>query len=463
MKTRWLTVTITIALSTTALVVLLGLMKEDTALLSTPALAASKSRVAAPSTPTTPTVTAVDPSQTPNDIDTPIVIHGSNFTTTVSGTVLLTMPTAYVGGRALMDVVWVNSTTLSATVPWGLDPGVYSLTVTNPGGGWDDLPDVFTVTQGLNVWTTNGPYGGHISQVRINPHRPETVYAVAQGMGILVSTDGATSWEPMLFNLNPPEQICVDAGDPDVLYAGGGSTWRSTDGGSTWEILTVHPPVPFIGRNYRLVADPSQAGVVYAVASDSSPPGLTGGILRSDNYGATDSWITLTQGISDTDFIRLAVHPTDSDTLLAGTQDGNLFYTLDGGQTWTHLTWQAGDQLLFAPTQPPTLLTGCGWGEEFGGGVCQSRDGGQTWRQIAGISLPTAMAAGTDGERVMTYMGTPGGMVSVGVGNQAVDLVRAAATDEEYSALGAGVYRLTTLLPTDWIYLPSVMTGFLCD
>lgn len=839
MKTRWLTVTITIALSTTALVVLLGLMKQDTARLSTPVLAASTNRVAAPSTPTTPTVTAVDPSQTPNDIDTPIVIHGSNFTTTVSGTVVLTMPTAHIGGQALMDVVWVNSTTLSATVPWGLDPGVYSLTVTNPGGGWDDLPDAFTVTQGLNVWTTNGPYGGHISQVRINPHRPETIYAVAQGMGILVSTDGATSWEPMLFNLNPPEQICVDAGDPDVLYAGGGSPWRSTDGGSTWEILTVHPPVPFIGRNYRLVADPSQAGVVYAVSSDSSPPGLTGGILRSDNYGATDSWITLTQGISDTDFIRLAVHPTDSDTLLAGTQDGNLFYTLDGGQTWTHthqltnpvhglymnpyasleawavgedktelykstdlvtwtpveidpghlwagndfdmtflpdaiwvsnwnvysstnhgadwtrvsvgqgavsidahpdhpleiytgdfthgvfksvdgghswqsandglaglnpsavvvapddpetvyakvdisliksedggqtwrsldfgqggfpdrtklaidpfqpgrlyfghgcqdsvclwisddggedsgnwisvtatlpvtysgwngafytlaphpdvpgrilaglpvwppgvnfwdgqteallfasddygltwehlgptqpiswvtgiasdsqdpdliyaatrgtglwkstdggqswgrtpdpsgfadlslvaahptiadavyvhaseegsqdngglfvsydagetwthLTWQAGDQLLFAPTQPPTLLTGCGWGEEFGGGVCQSRDGGQTWRQIAGISLPTAMAAGTDGERVMTYMGTPGGMVSVGVGNQAVNLVRAAATDEEYSALGAGVYRLTTLLPADWIYLPSVMTDFLCD
>ena len=639
----------------------------------------------------------------------------------------------------------------------------------------------------------------------------------------------------MLFNLNPPEQICVDAGNPDVLYAGGGSPWRSTDGGSAWEILTVHPPIPFIGRSYRLVADPGQGGVVYAVASDSSPPGLSGSILRSDSYGTTGSWITLTQGISDTDFISFAVHHSNSNFLLAGTQGGNVFYTINGGQTWTHtrhlespisglylnpyepleawivgedgaelykstdmiswthividsghfgqdgyldmaflpnaiwvsnwnvysstnhgadwtgmgvgqgavsiaihpdqplniytgdfthgvfespdggqswlsasdglaglnpssvvvapddpetlyakvdisliksenggqtwrsldfgqggfpnrtklavdpyqpkrlyfgyecqsaiclwisddggedptnwisvtatlpvtysgwdgafytlaphpdvpgrilagltvwpsgtnfwdsqtegllfgsddygltwehlgptqpisrvseiafdsqdpdliyaatggaglwkspdngqswvrmsdpsgfseiifaaahpsianavfvnaydegsqdngglfvsyntgetwthLTWQVSGQLLFVPTQPPTLLTGCGLGDELGSGVCESRDNGQTWRQIAGISFPTAMATGTDGERVMTYIGTPGGMVSVASSNQAGNLVGTSAINEEYSANGAGVYRLTTLLPTDWNYLPLVMRG----
>ena len=48
-------------------------------------------------------------------------------------------PTASLGTTALTDVTWVNSTTLTATVPWGMDPGVYTLTVVNPDGGTGSL------------------------------------------------------------------------------------------------------------------------------------------------------------------------------------------------------------------------------------------------------------------------------------------------------------------------------------
>ncbi len=777
--------------------------------------------VQAESPDSAPFVTKVNPASAPNDLDTTLTITGTGFAA---------VPTVTLGATVLDDVGWVSAERLTATVPWGLDPGTYTLTVENPGGESGMLPNAFTVTQGIGVWTSNGPYGGHISQIRVNPHDPSTLYAIANLTGLLGSKDGAASWEPLLFNLNPPEQVCVDAGNPDVVYAGGGSPWRSTDGGGTWEMLTVHPPIPFIGRNYRLTADPVQAGVVYAAASNSSPPGLTGAILRSDSYGAAGSWITLTHGISDTDFVRLAVHPTAGDTLLAGTQGGNLYYSLDAGgtwthtaqinhpvrgifvnpyepleawvagedapylfksmdlttwitvevapgnnaggdvaflpdtiwvaawgvytstngganwthladspgalsiaihpahpsdvyvgdftdgvyksadgghiwqlaseglaglepvsvlvtpddpetvyakvdfslvksqnggqswrsldfgqggfpdrtklaidpfqperlyfghgcpdsvclwisddggkdpgnwisvtatlppsysswngafytlaahpavpgrilagvevwppglnfwdgqteallygsddygltwahlgptqpiswvteiafdsqnpaliyaatqgtglwrsnnggqswaptpnpsgfadmefvtahpyitntvyvhasgegsedngglfvshdagETWTHLTWQAAVQLLFAPTQPPTLLTGCGLGNEFGAGVCQSQDDGQTWEQLEGISWPTALAAGSDGQRVMTYIGTPGGMVSPMSGTGTMHLEAVGARASEYGALGGGVYRYTTVQPDHHVYLPLVL------
>ena len=52
----------------------------------------------------------------------------------------------------LTNVTWVNSTTLTATVPWGIDPGTYDLTVVNPDGS-DTMADAFTVTQGIGGGT----------------------------------------------------------------------------------------------------------------------------------------------------------------------------------------------------------------------------------------------------------------------------------------------------------------------
>ena len=76
-----------------------------------------------------PTVGSVDPATAANDIDTSVTITGTGFAAT---------PTASLGSTPLKSVTWVNATTLTATVPWGLDPGAYPLTVVNPDGGSAD-------------------------------------------------------------------------------------------------------------------------------------------------------------------------------------------------------------------------------------------------------------------------------------------------------------------------------------
>ena len=83
-----------------------------------------------------PTVSAIDPATAYNDIDTAVTITGSDFVAT---------PTVSLGSTALTNVTFVSDTTLTATVPWGTDPGTYDLTVTNPDGGSGILSSAYTV------------------------------------------------------------------------------------------------------------------------------------------------------------------------------------------------------------------------------------------------------------------------------------------------------------------------------
>ena len=48
---------------------------------------------------------------------------------------------------------------------------------------------------GTSVWTTNGPYGGQLRSVAIDPVSSATVYAAGIG-GVFKSVDGGTTWAP---------------------------------------------------------------------------------------------------------------------------------------------------------------------------------------------------------------------------------------------------------------------------
>jgi photosystem II stability/assembly factor-like uncharacterized protein len=300
-----------------------------------------------------PTVTSVDPKAAPNDVDSAIVIHGTGFTATLSGTQVITAPIVTLGANELAQVNWVNTTTLSATVLWGLDPQVYPLTVVNPDGISSTLQNAFTVTQGLGEFITGGPYGGMSVELAQKPSDPSSIYALMFGAGLFLSEDAARTWDP-IHDHDWPIHLDFDAQDPNTLYFGADSNdlYRSTDNGASWDRIsgdfhTTHGCF----RTYP-VAHPSLAGAVYFGMGSCGDMYLEpdeGGVYYSTNYG--DTWNARNSGLSDLDVQSLAIHPTMSNTLLAGTMDGNLFYTLNGGSNWVQTTQLTGTvtRLYFNP------------------------------------------------------------------------------------------------------------------
>jgi photosystem II stability/assembly factor-like uncharacterized protein len=328
MKKQWFALTLTVATATTALLVLFGLMGNVGSGIPGPALAAPAER-GDTAAPLSPTVTGVDPTVAPNDLDTSIVITGTGFTA---------VPTVTLGSTLLDDVGWVSAERLTATVPWGLITGTYTISVINPGGESGSVADAFTVTQGIGVWTTDGPYGGDVLQVILNPVTPTTAYAVMFGVGVFASVDEGATWEPIMPADNPT-RIAFDAQDPDVIYAGGsglqGDSLRSMDGGLNWEVFFDE----FYPQNGSYLScpapHPTSGGEIYL--GTGSPDGIQvlpgeGGIYYSDDYGGT--WVTRTVGLTDTDIVDIAFHPANPDTMAVATWSGNVFTSTDAGLTW---------------------------------------------------------------------------------------------------------------------------------
>ncbi len=297
----------------------------------------------------TPTVTDVSPDTAPNDLNTTILISGTNFTAELSGTQVLTVPLVYLGGTRLEEVGWVNTATLTATVPWGLNVGVYTLTVTNPDGQSGSLSQAFTVTQGIGVWNSGGPYGGDIWHIVISPLSPTRVLATAMLSGLFASEDKAAHWRTAYLGAFPLRPA-IDVQNPQVIYASSdGMFARSDDGGVTWQEfwrqrMCVDDVYPF--------AHPTVTGKVYfAVACrvDAGGGSEGSGLYESNDWGAT--WIPITNGLTDTNVTALAFYPENPDLMLAGTRDGNVFVSHNGGNSWSFAAHVADhiERLVFNP------------------------------------------------------------------------------------------------------------------
>jgi hypothetical protein len=175
-----------------------------------------------------------------------------------------------------------------------------------------------SVSAGINVWTSNGPEGGRINALAIDPVSPTTLYAGTLEGGVFKSTNGGGNWSAVNTGLPTGTideilALTIDPATPTTVYAGtnSGGVFKSTNGGGSWSAVNTGLPHTGIGA---LAIDPATPTTLYAGGS---------GVFKSTNSG--DNWSALNICLPHTGVSVLAIDPVTPTTLYAGTYGSGVF------------------------------------------------------------------------------------------------------------------------------------------
>ena len=162
-----------------------------------------------------------------------------------------------------------------------------------------------------------------------------TFYAASGNLGgrVLISTDGGATWTQQIDNNFCTPQcfydiaIAVDPTNVNRVYLGGAPALVaavSTNGGTSF---TEGGSGVHVDTHAFAVA-PSNPATVYL--------GTDGGIYKSTNSGA--SYVDLNNAqFFATQFMSIAVHPTDPNFTIGGTQDNGTNFFNPAGSSWTRV------------------------------------------------------------------------------------------------------------------------------
>lgn len=326
-----------------------------------------------------PAITWVDPSSAPNNLDTTLLISGAGFTVETSGTQVITAPRVFLGETVLEQITWVSSQTITATVPWGLIPGVYTLTVMNPDGGTAALPNAFTVTQDIGVWTSGGPYGGDVMDLAVSPVISSTAFAAVRNAGLFRTVDSGEQWSQVVYNMGV-SGVTYGPSPTNTLYYMGEQVGmnRSLDGGNTWETLS--------SGGFSFAVDPQNEDHLWIGGYDGVQISFDGGQYWENRSNG----LPINTDPNNPEFyaMKLAVHPLDPAVAFVGYIDGRLYRSEDAGLNWTLLdnglpaaAWGLSAQGLAVDPFNPDILLYSRWQDQDAFGY-RSADGGDTWTPI---------------------------------------------------------------------------------
>lgn len=332
-----------------------------------------------------PTISNVNPNELPNATNMYITITGDNFVPT---------PTLMLGTVSLLDVTFVNSQTLTALVPWGLSPASHTLTVVNPDGQSGAKENAILVYQEGDDWESNGPYGGFVDNVFIDPQNGSRIYASAAGSGLFVSNDAAENWQPVYLSTMLTELAFQYYDGERHLYLGKeGDLLHSADDGLTWERFVPDEVGLWEGFfSFYPAWNPLEPHAIYLGVRGRS--GVTdGGGLFKYSY-LTGEWTRPYP--QDLHVASVAFSPTDSDRIYFGTREGQFYASSDGGITWADPV-TVSNQIVKVVVDPfPNSLgehniyvTTAGWGYPGADGrAFLSQDGGLTFQSIDNLPDP---------------------------------------------------------------------------
>ena len=289
----------------------------------------------------------------------------------------------------------------------------------------------------------------HIGALLYEPGCGKLFAASHKPGGLWVSDDGAGGkWRQVSSGIEHNNCYSLAAhyvGDQVTLYMGTepAALYRSDDLGENWRDLSslrdvpdtdqwTFPPPPFLAHVKNVAFRPDQPETLYASIEQ-------GGVFRSRDGG--ESWTelasySLPDDIAYRDIHQLLIHPESPDLVYMSSGEG-LHRSSDGGENWEHLIQRGHrlsypDFLRFDPRDPTVIyLAGAATSPGFwrgngtaDAGILRSSDGGDTWHELTN-GLPQPMISAYEG---MTTHHWPDGVL----------LLLATATGEIYASENDG-------------------------
>lgn len=189
-----------------------------------------------------------------------------------------------------------------------------------------------------------------VTQILFDPRDPQLVWASVEIDGVYRSRDGGLSWQ----RCAGAGLVSEDVHGLGVMYPQGRKLFATTnkglhmslDDGDTWTMT----PLPGSAQYTRsIVPSPVADGVAF-VTSGNGPPGSSGTLWRTEDYGET--WCNAgLPGETNSTVWTVAVNAADPALVFACTNLGQLYRSRDAGLSWVKLKRELGEirSMLWQP------------------------------------------------------------------------------------------------------------------
>jgi photosystem II stability/assembly factor-like uncharacterized protein len=274
------------------------------------------------------------PAQQPTPTSTPPTLI-STPTYTIATPIPTSTPILFAGGwQKINDLPrQINSIVSDPTNPKVLYAGTGS---SGAGSGVYKSEDA-----GLS-WksASNGLPSEDVESLAFNHDKPPTLYADFDSGDIYASSDGAQSWTKLgnagLMGFKNSLFVAPSNGNVLFIVKDIRGIARSRNGGYAWMPVDYGLPKSANQDAYAqsMVIDPTNENIVYLGTGWGYSNG--NGVYKSIDCG--EKWTRANQNMTDYVITALAVNPKQPQIIYAGTESGELFKSINSGQSWNDLT-----------------------------------------------------------------------------------------------------------------------------